>query len=545
MRRKAAADASQVPGGFVRETDEQRPISLPVSALRSLPKHDRLSDPVRVRLFLAIVLGLGAFLRLWQLDALGFNSDEAVYAGQAAAIAQDPTLQEVFPVFRAHPLLFQFTLALAFRLGVGDLLPRLIAVVAGLATIWVVYRLGSLLYGEEAGVLSAFFLALMPYHVVATRQALLDGPMTLLATLTLYYLARFAATQRAAWLCAAGAGMGLTFLAKETSVVLLGSIYAFLALSAEVRTRLRDVAKAMTCMAVVIAPFPLTLILAGGRGTSTARQYLAWQLFRRPNHDWTFYLTTFPVAAGPLLVLAALAGLWVLRRQNTWREKLLVSWIMVPTLYFQLWPVKGFQYLLPLSPPIAILGARTLVRWVPRGELRIIARRVSAASLRLLSAGMIALTLLLSSLRRVQVVAREHFLAGSGGVPGGREAGNWIRENAPEGATLMTIGPSMANILQFYGHRRAYGLSVSPNPLHRNPSYQPIDNPDLQIRNSEIQYLVWDAFSAARSSFFSEKLLTYAQRYNGRVVRIESVTIALSDGATVSRPVVIIYAVHP
>ena len=50
---------------------------------------------------------------------------------------------------------------------------------------------------------------------------------------------------------------------------------------------------------------------------------------------------------------------------------------------------------------------------------------------------------------------------------------------------MLAIGPSMANIIQFYGHRKAYGLSVSPNPLHRNPVYQPVANPDLLIRDSE------------------------------------------------------------
>src|SRR5688572_28933533 len=82
------------------------------------------------------------------------------------------------------------------------------------------------------------------------------------------------------------------------------------------------------------------------------------------------------------------------------------------------------------------------------------------------------------------------FMAGTGGVPGGREAGQWIKENLPSEATLLTIGPSMANILQFYGTRKALGLSVSPNPLHRNPSYEPVPNPDLKIRSNDIQYIV-------------------------------------------------------
>src|SRR4029078_10330919 len=131
---------------------------------------------------------------------------------------------------------------------------------------------------------------------------------------------------------------------------------------------------------------------------------------------------------------------------------------------------------------------------------------------------LVAATLLAATWTRVQPSSSDQFLAGTGGVPGGREMGEWIQENIPERARFLAIGPSMANIVQFYGHRKAYGLSVSPNPLRRNPSYEPVTNADLRIRNNEIQYLVWDSFSAARTQFFSERLLRYVSKYHGHVV---------------------------
>ena len=110
-------------------------------------------------------------------------------------------------------------------------------------------------------------------------------------------------------------------------------------------------------------------------------------------------------------------------------------------------------------------------------------------------------------------------------MPGGREAGEWIQAHVPEGAQFLTVGPSMANIIAFYGHRQAFGLSVSPNPLNRNPSYTAIANPDTEMRYSELQYLVWDSFSASRSPFFAQKLGVYADRYHGREVHRESVNV--------------------
>ena len=61
------------------------------------------------------------------------------------------------------------------------------------------------------------------------------------------------------------------------------------------------------------------------------------------------------------VLVAALIGLLLMRRWVGWSEKLLVGWTLAPLLFFQLWPVKGFQYLLPVVTPLAILAARGLL----------------------------------------------------------------------------------------------------------------------------------------------------------------------------------------
>ena len=102
----------------------------------------------------------------------------------------------------------------------------------------------------------------------------------------------------------------------------------------------------------------------------------------------------------------------------------------------------------------------------------------------------------------------------------------------------------MGNILQFYGHRTARALSVSPDPLKRNPSYEPIRNADLSVRTGEFRYLVWDAFSAARTSHFSDKLMELVRRYDGRLVHVQSLSGAAS-GTTIGTPIIQIYEVQP
>jgi len=497
----------------------------------------QLRKPVsrgRIAAFLlaGATIGAAAFLRLWHIDEVGFNSDEAVYSGQAGSLADLPRFEEFFAIFRAHPLLFQAILSLGFRLDIGGPFERITAAVFGLATIYLSYRLGSLLYDRRAGLIAAIFMALMPYHVVASRQVLLDVPMAFFATLALYLLARFALTSRAAWLYAAAAALGLAVLSKETAIILLAAVYAFFVLSPEIRVRARQLLLAGGVTAAVVAVFPVALLIAGR--TETGGNYLAWQLFRRANHDLFFYPLTIPLAIGPALVILAAVGLWVLRRERSWRETLLLAWVAAPLTFFELYPIKGFQYLLLIAPPVALLAARALAFW----PFDLLPPRLRRAWVVPLAVVLFGVTLAVPSWLRIQPSRASSLLAGSGGVPGGREAGTWIARNVPNGSQLMTIGPSMANILQFYGGHKAYALSVSTNPLNRNPTYEPIRNPDLKLRSNQFQFLVWDAYSADRSPFFSRALLRYVDRYNGRVVHSESV-------ATGEKPAIVVYEVHP
>src|SRR5207249_532721 len=135
--------------------------------------------------------------------------------------------------------------------------------------------------------------------------------------------------------------------------------------------------------------------------------------------------------------------------------------------FFTLWPVKGYQYLLPVAPAVAVLAARTVTRLSTAVPVVAVAMVVSLA---------------VPTWGLVNPSPTGTFLAGTGGLPGGREAGQWVAHHVPVGAQLLAIGPSMANVLQYYGRRRVYALWVSTNPNDRNPAYVPVPNPDRSLR---------------------------------------------------------------
>src|SRR4051812_3051412 len=49
------------------------------------------------------IVAVGTVLRLWQIGSVGFNSDEAVYSGQGAALLGNAQMAQSFSLFRAHP----------------------------------------------------------------------------------------------------------------------------------------------------------------------------------------------------------------------------------------------------------------------------------------------------------------------------------------------------------------------------------------------------------------------------------------------------------
>ncbi|MBC3840379.1 hypothetical protein GXW82_09570 [Streptacidiphilus sp. 4-A2] len=259
----------------------------------------------------------------------------------------------------------------------------------------------------------------------------------------------------------------------------VGSVFVFGAMGAAGRLRPRQLLLGLVVFTGVFLTYPLAVRLAGASGTG--QNFLLWQLLRRANHPFWFYFSTLPGAVGVAVLVLALLGLVLRRRLLGWRERLLLAWIAVPVAFFTLWPVKGYQYLLPIAPALAVLAALPVAAlWHARKRLGI--RPGSAAPGRArrgaaLCAGpalaLVAMaTLLVPTWRQTDPSDSTAFLAGTGGLPGGREAGRWIAAHLPHGAELLGSGPSIANVLEYYSGREvgAVGVQRSAGPQSGVPA---------------------------------------------------------------------------
>ena len=168
-------------------------------------------------------------------------------------------------------------------------------------------------------------LAVMPYHVVVTRQVLLDGPMVFFATLRSAPGRRYCAARRPVAVAAGGRAWAWPSSPRRPRSSSSGAVYAFFMLTPyPVQVRARCVAAALAGHGLVAWPSRWPSRLAGA--STAAADYLAWQLIRGPNHALPFYLTTVPARDRPggRRGAAGRAGRCAGRNLD-WRE-----WLLVP-----------------------------------------------------------------------------------------------------------------------------------------------------------------------------------------------------------------------
>ena len=463
------------------------------------------------------VVVVAGWVRLAGQSAIGLASDEAVYAGQAAAMAGDESRAALFSLFRAHPVLVQFLVSVVFRIrGVSDVDARaFIAVVFGIGTVVLVMLLAKRLYGTPVALLAGAILAVLPYHVLVTRQVLLDGPMTFFILLAVVCGERAASRGSEHAFVGAAAAVGLATLTKETAILAGPAVLLALLISRRATAVGRhSVTLAAVVGALLIVPFLLSRLLR----SHNAGQTLLWQLTRPPNHTIDYFGTILLAYVGPVVLLLAAVGVVLQLRRHEGGDIVLLLPAIVFVVFHQMWPTKLLPYLVVATPAIAIAAAVGVVAAVGA-----VTRR-RGAPLGWGAAGVLVLAAVVPpALASVDLRFAGDARAGrivDVGPPiatfaGGREVGQWVRDRTPEGSRLMTIGPSLGNIVAFYGNRSFVALSVSPDPARRNPAYVPVPNPDLALRSGAVDYVIWDAYSASRSQFSGDRALRYARRYHG------------------------------
>ncbi len=458
-----------------------------------------------------------AWVRMSGLSSAGLSSDEAVYIGQGVAVAGDPSWSAV----RAHPPLLGILVEVLTGGGVGDLGPRSLSVVFGLAAVVVAALLARELGGVTAGLTAGAVVALMPYHRDVTRLALVEVPMATVAGLGLLLVVRGARTGRPRLLAAAGATFGVATLFKETALLTVLAVVLAIVVG-DPRVPARVALRAVLWFAGVAALYPGWLAATGS--LARAADYAFWQTGRRGTDPMPFYLDLVAPRVGWAVVAAACVGAVVAGRSRLPGVTAVVLAVVVPLGFYLVWPVHGYPYLLVIVVPLSALvgvAVAALSERLRRGRVLRLAPWVLALAVAL--AGPAAAS------------PQPPDVAGAGGVAGLREASSWLR--AADARTVVTAAPWVANIV------RHYTPGVTVTSLSRdldldtvNPAYRggPPELPGGPV------HVVWDAWSAASDPSGTTALLAEARGRGARVAHVE-----LAEPGAQPRILVVVLEVDP
>lgn len=493
-------------------------------------------------LFLAAIVGIAAVPRLWGITDVGLRGDEAVYAGQAAVLSGDDELDRYFVLAsrgNSNFLFYQQVVAGAYLLfGVSDVAARLVAIGFSTATVLVCFELGRTLYSRHVGLLSALFFALSGYGVLLGRLALLDSTLTFLFSLSLLFFAKWLVTGRDRWLYAFAAALAWTIQAKVTGGLVLVIAVNYLLVSRQLGLlSVRRVLLAALAFTVFFIPVWVQLALKGDQ----LLEFLADSGDRVAHVPWYYYLDKLASFEGFVTPLIWLVGIAIALRSWRTGDRLLIFWVLVVALFFQVYPLKAFNYVLPLIPALSVLAGRAVhdlavafVAWSRRP--RRIGERVG------LSLGRTA-TVLAGCAIFAATASPVLASVKSDSYFGLREAALWLKANTSKDAGVMTLSKGSAQYaLSFYANRDAYpfgrfrlativpgGKVLNPSPASDGgPSADWVTHwPPRLVKSREVSYLVYytnegddPPENPLVDSAHQERFRRFIEAYGGKLMHV-------------------------
>ena len=179
---------------------------------------------------LVVVLIVAAVLRFYDLDRTSIWLDEARSWRQA----RQPFIEMLAATARdnyppLHNIILHFTIAL---FGDSETALRVPSALLGVGTVYLLYRVGTLLWDRTTGLIAALLLALSGFHVWYSTEARMYALLSF--TATLFVLSVIQATRRPNWMTLAGcaaAGTALLYSHIYGSFIFVGiSLYVSAAL---------------------------------------------------------------------------------------------------------------------------------------------------------------------------------------------------------------------------------------------------------------------------------------------------------------------------
>ncbi|MCB0328870.1 MAG: glycosyltransferase family 39 protein, partial [Bdellovibrionales bacterium] len=185
-------------------------------------------------LALAIILGVGGYLRFVNLDfglPMNYHPDEVPKVNAIMRMYATGTLN---PQYFLHPTLLLYsaygmnTLLHGMSIFDGEfqstlvLAGRLVSASAGFLSIFLVYKIGKLLFSIREGLFAAALLAVFPLHVTCSRYLKEDSLLTFFVLLSFLFTALAYKQKKPGWLILSGLFAGCASSVKYSGLLAAG-----------------------------------------------------------------------------------------------------------------------------------------------------------------------------------------------------------------------------------------------------------------------------------------------------------------------------------
>ncbi len=344
---------------------------------------------MRARHYSALVVVAGLlFLPNLGAHAL-WDMDEGVNAGCAKEMYEAGTW--VVPVFNgelrvAKPALLYWLQITAFKLGgVSEWTARLPSALLGILTVLVTYELGRRMFDAITGLLAGIALASATQFSLLSHAATPDAPLLFFTTLAMLGVWVLHEDGGRDWLVWPAVACGLAVLSKgPIGVAGPGlALLLYFAWNRELRRLLdRKLVTGVLLGVLVIAPW-VALVASETRGewvTRFLRDENANRIATAQEHHSgpvVFYVgcilalfAPWSAVLGPTTRAAVRAALGRDAGADPRPLRFLLTWVVAYLVPFSLFATKLPNYIAPVYPPLAVLTAWWLVRWM-RGETRL------------------------------------------------------------------------------------------------------------------------------------------------------------------------------
>jgi 4-amino-4-deoxy-L-arabinose transferase-like glycosyltransferase len=348
------------------------------------------------RLVLVLFLLIYTAILFIDLDFYSIQWDEPphLHGGFLVSTGQ---FEEYIETEGFYPPMFDIVTGFFFYLFGSSIFPaRVVALIFGVLTIWVVFEIANRMYGTNTAIISSLLLSSMPGFFWLSRMAMLETMLMFFFSISLLLFYSWIRSNNVKTLILASVSLGIGFLVKYQSIVIvLIMIPVLIFLSKrKIQNKLGTIFLIILITIVISLPWFISTyekfsseiletwfysLQMGNESRLAYSTRFPWPIFYLIEMVWPFS-NIHPISI--FVYILTLFGLFFLIVRRKLEDKFLLIGFFVVYSFFTLISSKDWRYITIIFPILAIFGAEFVVSIFGMAKKRIQTPKINSSKKR-------------------------------------------------------------------------------------------------------------------------------------------------------------------